>query len=144
VRWNIHRRDYYRSWHFFCSKHLGKHRILHEFGRYMKDLTLPEDRILEVAKRKVSAKIKPEILEWLQEDLYPEVIQVCKEIFVNGFVSINRFAVITKVESKHIQGRSRNWQEGCLTGNLFQMDDGIVFFQNRATRQFVREYLKYN
>jgi hypothetical protein len=77
--------------------------------------------------------------------MFPEIIQVCEEIFKNGSIGItaSRFNELTKIESKEIKGRNGNWQENCLKGNLFQVARSTVFFQNRATEQFVREYLNY-
>jgi hypothetical protein len=71
-------------------------------------------------------------------------MSIDKEILAIGYVSHNRFDFVAIVKSNDINGRIGKWQEDCLKGNLFQVDDGIVFFQNRATRQFVREYSNYN
>jgi hypothetical protein len=34
------------------------------------------------------------------------------------------------------------WQQQVLKGNLFQVNEGELQFQNRATKQYVKEYLK--
>ena len=56
-------------------------------------------------------------------------------------------AKITITQQKNIQQREKEfkekvWQDEVLKGNLFQMDEGKIDFQNRATKEYVEEYSK--
>jgi hypothetical protein len=84
-------------------------------------------------------KILPEFEKWVDKKIYPEIIEVCKEIMKNESILIGDFKEITKVKRENFEG---SWQEKVLQGNLFQKENGNLRFQNRATKQFVKEFLE--
>jgi hypothetical protein len=106
------------------------------------DKNLSKEEFLKSAKRLIHAKISPEIAKWLKVEVYPEIIDVCKEIIQNNSISTDRFDYLTFTKKKKIEGRDINWQDKVLKGNLFQVDDRDLTFQNRAITQYVKEYLK--
>lgn len=81
-------------------------------------------------------------MKWLDKEMYPEILNLCQEILSNGTISKERFNRVSIIESLNIKGRKDKWQEEVLKGNLFQKEEDKVYFQNRATKEFVREYLK--
>jgi energy-coupling factor transporter ATP-binding protein EcfA2 len=100
------------------------------------DRNLPKDEFIKTSKKNVHSKIQPEIRELLEIE---EIKKVCQEVISKGFISISEYNHITKNDVKSIE---ETWQKKILKGNLFQIDEGNVVFQNRATKQYVKEYLK--
>jgi hypothetical protein len=106
------------------------------------DKNLSKEEYLKSAKRLVHAKISPEIEKWLIEEDYPEIIQICQLILQNGSVSKNEYSRISRTEENLKIKREMGWQQQVLKENLFQVDEDGLQFQNRATKQYVKEYLK--
>jgi DNA integrity scanning protein DisA with diadenylate cyclase activity len=100
------------------------------------DRNLPKEEFIKTSKKNVHSKIQPEIREWLEIE---EIKKVCQEVISKGFISFSEYNHITKNDIKSIE---ETWQKNVLKGNLFQIDEGNVVFQNRATKQYVKEYLK--
>jgi hypothetical protein len=115
--------------------------------KYLNELTsidknLSKEEYLKSAKRLIHSKISPEIKKWIDKKMYPEIINVSKEIMKNESILMEDYNEITKIKKQNIEGRDLNWQDEVLNGNLFQVDDVNLKFQNRATEQYVKEYLK--
>jgi hypothetical protein len=92
-------------------------------------------------KRKVEAKIKQGITEWLDQKKYPEIKTVCDGIVKRGAITLKEFNRITKTEAKQINGRPTDWSGKCLKSRLFKVNENVlrepmVYFRNRATTSF--------
>jgi hypothetical protein len=106
------------------------------------DNNLSKEEYLKSVKRLIHTKISPEIEKWLIEEDYPELIQICQLILQNGSISKNEYSRISRIEENLKIKREMGWQQQVLKGNLFQVNEGELQFQNRATKQYVKEYLK--
>jgi hypothetical protein len=69
---------------------------------------LSKEEYLKNAKRLVHAKISPEIEKWIKEEVYPEIIDVCKEIIQNNSISTDKFDYLTLTRRKILKEETLN------------------------------------
>jgi energy-coupling factor transporter ATP-binding protein EcfA2 len=133
--------DYFKKIGIPSEYHSELEKLTGSAFKYLNELSsidrnLPKDEFIKTSKKNVHSKIQPEIREWLK---IPEIVDVCCQILKEGSIDEKEFDNITKNDIKSIE---ETWQKKILKGNLFQIDEGNVVFQNRATKQYVKEYLK--
>jgi len=82
-------------------------------------------------KQDVHSKIGLDIGMWFRKK-DPEIIETCKMILKNGFITLDEYEELTKTNPK---------SQDVLKGNLFQVEEDKVFFQNKATLDYVKSKL---
>ena len=133
--------EYFQKLSIPTDFHLELERITGSVFKYMKELSsidknLSKDEFIKSAKRNVYSKIEPEVKEWLK---IPEIVDICNKIINEGSIKEREYDSITKNDVKSIE---ETWQKKVLKGNLFQIVEGNVVFQNRATKEYVKEKLR--
>jgi hypothetical protein len=90
--------DYFESLEIPKEYYLDLEGITGSNMKYLKEInsidkSLSKEEYLKNAKRLVHAKISPEIEKWLKVEVYPEIIDVCKEIIQNNSISTDKFDI---------------------------------------------------
>eukprot|EP01127_Copromyxa_protea_P007502 TRINITY_DN173_c0_g1_i3.p1 TRINITY_DN173_c0_g1~~TRINITY_DN173_c0_g1_i3.p1 ORF type:complete len:386 (+),score=39.99 TRINITY_DN173_c0_g1_i3:78-1235(+) len=98
------------------------------------------DADVQAAKKAVFSLIRLELGQLLEPSIYPEVIEICKQLTQHNTLSLSTVYEISK--KKGAEGFQKR-VEHILSQNLFLVDQGsgTVSFQNRATASFMTEYL---
>eukprot|EP01127_Copromyxa_protea_P007491 TRINITY_DN173_c0_g1_i11.p1 TRINITY_DN173_c0_g1~~TRINITY_DN173_c0_g1_i11.p1 ORF type:complete len:394 (+),score=39.06 TRINITY_DN173_c0_g1_i11:78-1259(+) len=100
------------------------------------------DADVQAAKKAVFSVIERELGHLLEPRIYPEVVEICKQLIQHNTLSLSTIYEIAETNTKGSEGFQKR-TEYILSQNLFLVDQGsgTVSFQNRATASFMTEYL---
>jgi len=103
---------------------------------------------IEATKQAVHKNIRSEIGFLLDPELYPEVVEICKQLVTkNGILQIKEVtAIVRQNYTEPPKGDTKLSRVQVFEKNLFLVDEelGVVRFQNRAIANFVSSLLEIN
>eukprot|EP01080_Neovahlkampfia_damariscottae_P006868 gene6868-11030_t len=101
---------------------------------YFQKLSIPTDFHLELER------ITGSVFKYMKE-----LSSIDKNLSQHEFIEIAKKNVHSKIEritKNDVKFIEETWQKKVLKGNLFQIVEGNVVFQNRATKEYVKEKLR--
>lgn len=98
---------------------------------------------VSAAKEAVFRLIRSELGDLLRPSIYPEVTEICKQLILHNNLSEDTVYGLIKANTTTPEEFQKH-REYILSRNLFLVDAGsaTVYFQNRATANFITELFK--
>jgi len=103
---------------------------------------LIRERFMAETRSLIHEKISLEISKYLDQEIYPEIMEICNLILESQSIPLSMFWRITGNLEKDEIKREGYWSSAVLKKGLFLLDRGQVTFENRATREYVRNLIK--